>query len=57
MNDILLKNALLDDKRVNIYVNDGLIASITPSVPGEPLTVDAATEVVDCSTKAVLPLC
>ena len=55
MNDILLKNALLDDKRVNIYVNDGLIASITPSVPGEPLTVDAATEVVDCSTKAVLP--
>lgn len=55
MNDILLKNALLDDKRVNIYVNDGMIASITPSVPGEPLTVDAATEVVDCSTKAVLP--
>lgn len=55
MNDILLKNALLDDKRVNIYVNDGVIASITPSVPGEPLTVDAATEVVDCSTKAVLP--
>ena len=40
---------------MNIYVNDGLIASITPSVPGEPLTVDAATEVVDCSTKAVLP--
>ena len=55
MNDILLKNALLDDKRVNIYVNDGMIASITPSVPGKPLTVDAATEVVDCSTKAVLP--
>lgn len=55
MNDILLKNALLEDKRVNIYVNDGMIASITPSVPGEPLTVDAATEVVDCSTKAVLP--
>ena len=55
MNDILLKNALLEDKRVNIYVNDGVIASITPSVPGEPLTVDAATEVVDCSTKAVLP--
>lgn len=55
MNDILLKNALLDDKRVNIYVNDGMIASITPSVPGEPLTVDATTEVVDCSTKAVLP--
>ena len=55
MNDILLKNALLDDKRVNIYVNDGMISSITPSVPGEPLTVDATTEVVDCSTKAVLP--
>ena len=55
MNDILLKNALLEDKRVNIYVNDGMIASITPSVHGEPLTVDAATEVVDCSTKAVLP--
>ena len=55
MNDILLKNALLDDKRVNIYVNDGMIASITPYVHGEPLTVDAATEVVDCSTKAVLP--
>lgn len=55
MNDILLKNALLEDKRVNIYVNDGMISSITPSVPGEPLTVDATTEVVDCSTKAVLP--
>lgn len=55
MNDILLKNALLEDKKVNIYVNDGMISSITPSVPGEPLTVDAATEVVDCSTKAVLP--
>lgn len=55
MNDIFLKNALLEDKRVNIYVNDGMISSITPSVPGEPLTVDAATEVVDCSTKAVLP--
>lgn len=55
MNDIFLKNALLEDKRVNIYVNDGMISSITPSVPGEPLTVDATTEVVDCSTKAVLP--
>ena len=55
MNDILLKNALFDDRRVDIYIHDGIIAGITPSVPGTFPSPAEKYETVDCSSKAVLP--
>ena len=55
MNDILLKNALFEDRRVDIYIHDGIIAGITPSVPGTFPSPAEKYETVDCSSKAVLP--
>ena len=55
MNDILLKNALFEDSRVDIYIHDGIIAGITPSVPGTFPSPAEKYETVDCSSKAVLP--
>lgn len=55
MNDILLKNALFEDRRVDIYIHDGIIAGITPSVPGTFSSPAEKYETVDCSSKAVLP--
>lgn len=55
MNDILLKNALFEDRRVDIYIHDGIIAGITPSVPGTFPSPAEKYEMVDCSSKAVLP--
>ena len=55
MNDILRKNALFEDRRVDIYIHDGIIAGITPSVPGTFPSPAEKYETVDCSSKAVLP--
>ncbi len=54
MGNILLKNILLEDRRVHIDIRDGIIRRILPASEDPGIGPDRA-EVVDCTLKAAVP--